>query len=68
MSETVTFEADGVEHTAIVGEPRPVTTRDHMVREIDGQLYAIYILMGQAVGYPGVGFVACPVEEENDES
>jgi hypothetical protein len=46
---TVTFEADGKEHVALIGPPvaRAQLTTDQMTRTVNGVEYAIYITLGQ---------------------
>jgi hypothetical protein len=56
--ETITFEADGVDHIALVGLPRNHPGGDKMTRVVNGVEYQILISLA------GGGFIARPIEAE----
>ncbi len=62
--DTITFEADGKDHDAVVGLPLTKSPgRDAMTRTVDGVTYQLFISLGSIPGYPGIGFIARPVED-----
>lgn len=64
MSDTLTFQRDGSDHVAVISPipARPVT--DALTVEHHGRRYAISIALGDIPGYPGVGFIARPVQAD----
>ncbi len=59
--ETITFVRDEKEYVAVVGPPA-TPVNGALTVEDDGVKYAISIALGSIPGFPGVGFIARPVE------
>lgn len=59
---TITFEHDGTTYHAVVGLPQQGVASDAMVVDYGGVRYAISIALGAIPNYPGVGYIARPVQ------
>jgi hypothetical protein len=59
---TITFQSGGEAHVAVVSVPQDSVPTDQLVVDYGGVRYAISMAMGSIPDYPGVGYIARPVQ------